>query len=203
MPVQAGQNADKGTVQDVFLFSPPARFPSTVESPGKIQAPQRRTGFRAARFLQNCFSRRDWGGLAMVAAVAMIAAWLVCLPFSTAVQQTTINRFHLATRSFAAWAVQQPIPPMYNLENRYWLAHQRLTPDQLVVPPAVGIKTGMVNHFPTRLATFADSRARMMQNPLETWLYVRSRYQSQQRTTEWRLRPDDGGGWVLTGGPLE
>lgn len=61
--------------------------------------------------------KTDWGFRVFVGVIAVIAAWLIAMPWVPAIAKTTMNRFHLRTSSFAAWAIQQPIPPMYNFRN--------------------------------------------------------------------------------------
>ncbi len=164
---------------------------------GKNEPNIRQSRVRVIQYLRECRRTGDWFGLGLAALVAVIAAWLAALPFSPAVQRATIDRFHLVTPSFAAWALQQPSPPMYNLENRYWFARRELKPAELVDNPAEGIETGMLNHFPTRIITFFDSRIRLFLNENEGWLYVRSRYQDQQRVTVYHVHPRDEGRTLL------
>lgn len=57
--------------------------------------------------------------VAIVALVAGIVGWLLLMPWVPAIAATTLKRFHLQTNSFVAWAVQFPVPAMYNFANRY------------------------------------------------------------------------------------
>jgi len=156
------------------------------------------SALRVVGFLSDSLRAGDWLGLALAGLLAGVALWLSALPFSRAVQQATIDRFHLVTPSFAAWAIQQPSPPMYNLENRYWFARRELAANELVGDPAEGIETGMLNHFPVRMITFADARVRLFEDQRQGWLYVRSRYQNQERMTVYRIQArQDGGPMVL------
>lgn len=145
-------------------------------------------------FLAESLARRDWLGLAIMAAAVLMAGWLVALPFSRQVQQNTVDRFHLRTRPFAWWAAQQAIPPMYNLENRYWFARRPLAREELTAEPPADVETMMVNHFPVRVATFADNRLRLFHQDPEGWLYVQSVYQQTRQVTAYRIERDGQNG---------
>ena len=85
---------------------------------------------RMIQFLKHAIHKRDFVSLGFFCAIASIFGWLLLLPFSRGIQRQTMERFHLQTPSFAVWAAQQPIPPMYNLENEaaFRLANPRQTP---------------------------------------------------------------------------
>lgn len=142
---------------------------------------------RAASFVSHAWRIRDFHSLGLLATIAVIAGWLIAMPFSRSVQHATINRFHLTSGSFAQWAIQQPIPPMYNLENQYWYSPRPLTLEELTNPPPSGVKSGTVNHFPARMITCASGRLLMLENQRDCWFYLKSRYQQSERITTYRL----------------
>jgi hypothetical protein len=117
--------------------------------------------------------RGDRGYRGILVTVSVVTLWLLAMPFSRFVQQTTLNRFHLQTRSFLVWAIQAPVPAMYNFHNRY-----RVEPPSLGVGPAAEPLTGTVN------------RARHM-------LTVESRYRGHSLTTRWVAVPNAAGGFEL------
>ena len=113
------------------------------------------------------------------------------MPFSGFIQQTTFNRFHLQTRSFLVWAIQAPVPAMYNFHNRY-----RVEPPSLGVGPAAEPLTGTVNHFPVRIYT-GNTRRFMMHDRARHMLTVESRYRGHSLTTRWVAVPNAAGGFEL------
>ena len=61
----------------------------------------------------------DYGLGVVVALVIAVTVWLAATPLVPAVARATLARFHLRTGSFWGWAIQQPVPAMYNFANRY------------------------------------------------------------------------------------
>jgi hypothetical protein len=123
--------------------------------------------------------------------VVLVALWLLAMPFSRFVQQATLNRFHLQTRSFLVWALQAPVPAMYNFHNRY-----RVEPRPLSTSPGEPL-TGTVNHFPVRIYTFGNTRRFMMHYRARHMLTVESRYRGHSLTTRWVAVPNAAGGFEL------
>lgn len=127
--------------------------------------------------------------------------WLAAMPFRSEIQRATLERFHLATPSYPAWATLQIIPPMYNLENqyRYSIPVER----ELNGLPGsqessrIGLTSysekGYVNHFPARLITFFDNRARLLSQSPEAILRIESRYQAEKMVTTWIVERDSRG----------
>ncbi len=151
--------------------------------------------------LKQSWKSKDMPSLVLVAVIVMAAMWILSLPLSSAVQETYLRRHHLASADFPRWAIQQTIPSIYNFENKVWISPERLMQfelDQLdndesrVVSGFLGekrnIESSMVNHFPTRLATFADERVQLVRNP-NGYLYLRSRYRGKEIKTTYELEP--------------
>lgn len=131
--------------------------------------------------------------------ICCAGAWLVALPLSSSVQEMYLKRFHLASNSFGTWAIQQTIPSMYNFENKYWFMQQRISQSDLdelansetrvlIKDPDAKIKSNMLNHFPTRVATFADKRIQLKDDP-RGFFYFRSRYRHKEIRTTYKLDP--------------
>jgi hypothetical protein len=112
-------------------------------------------------FLRESIRSRDWLGGGLLVLLMAVGGWLLALPFCPPVQRATLDRFHLVTPSFGWWAAQQAIPSMYNLENRCWIVTGPPADRRLQLTPAVE-PTGYLNHFPVRIVTFADGRARWL-----------------------------------------
>jgi hypothetical protein len=132
--------------------------------------------------------KRDVAGALLCALVICISIWQLALPLSRSVQDATLARFHLASPSFAGWALQQPIPSMYSFENRYWIIDEESN--------HTVHESKIVNHFPTRLFTFGDNRYRLLNEGISKTLVVRSRYRGNERVTLCRAIPSTTGGFT-------
>lgn len=153
------------------------------------------------RLLKQSWKSKDIPSLALFAIIAIAGLWIAALPLSTAVQETYLRRFHLASANFPGWAIQQAIPSMYNFENKVWVCPEPLMQfevDQLKNEEAGisessagqtnGIQSTMVNHFPTRIATFAETRTLLKRYP-NGYLYLRSRYRGKEIKTTFKVEP--------------
>jgi hypothetical protein len=137
---------------------------------------------------------RDVGFLAMQGLLLATAVWLLCTPISPAVASVTLRRFHLGSRSFGSWAIQFPIPAMYNFANRYEVRETAAKRDDANAGLLV---RRYANHFPTRLITFADSRHLYLSSHRDRWFTIRSCYQGQCLTSRFHARPKRGGGFQI------
>ncbi len=138
----------------------------------------------------------DCGYISILAIVAAIAVWLLSMPVCDFVQRSTINRFHLQTDSFALWAIQQPIPSMYNFHNRYEV-RPSLRPGPS--PDDTDAQRGTLNHFPLRLFTFGDNREIFLRKPVARTIDLTTTYRDTILHTHWTATPRDDGGFDLTG----
>ncbi len=57
--------------------------------------------------------------IAIAGAILLFSVCILVLPLSRTVQIAASRRFQLAGWSFTDWAVFQPLPSMYNFENRW------------------------------------------------------------------------------------
>ena len=141
----------------------------------------------------------------LVAALFLVAVWLLAMPWVPAIARCTMQRFHLQTGSFAAWAIQQPIPPMYSLANT---TEERSRAPSAAVDhslDASGSKVDsavlagrFINHFPTREFTFANGRVRYLRDRSSRWFSFRSVYRGQSVESLYRLDPAAEHGWTAT-----
>ncbi|TWU59408.1 hypothetical protein Poly51_21960 [Rubripirellula tenax] len=151
--------------------------------------------------------RRDYGFLAIAALVIVNAIWLLLMPWVPAIAESTLRRFHLASSSFGVWAVQFPIPSMYNFANRTRV--DALPPgliDPILANP-LSTNTDQrdaperryINHFPIRVLTFADTRWRNLHDGKDRWYELESTYRGQRIETRLHAKPDAdvAGGFVL------
>ena len=130
--------------------------------------------------------RRDPLYVAILLAVGGIAVWILLMPFVPAISRLTMRRFHLETDSFAGWAVQAPVPTMYNFANQYEI--QEL-PEGLFSPVFDASKPRYINHFPSRVLTFANGRYTLLHEGQDRWLTFRSRYRGQTLVTKVHAKP--------------
>ena len=157
--------------------------------------------------LKQSWKSKDIPSLILLAIIVVATLWISVLPLSTTVQETFLRRFHLASADFSSWAIQQTIPSMYNFENKVWTSPEPLMQyeiDRLHNEASREIKasgntkesagqkrniqSSMVNHFPTRLATFADMRNRLKSSP-NGYFYLRSRYRGKEIKTTFKVEP--------------
>ncbi len=144
----------------------------------------------------------DWQAAIFVLVIVGVTGWIGLIPFSRSIQTASLKRFHLATEDFSSWAIQQPIPAMYNFENRYWANREPLDSMRLSfgieAVRSSGIETNYLNHFPARAFTFAESRAACLHQRKYRWLYLHSRYRDNELWTVMEAIPDEsGGGFTL------
>lgn len=144
----------------------------------------------------------DGFALVLVALVVGVSGWLLAMPFCRPIQAATLERFHLCTPSYWGWAAQQPIPSMYNFENRYWWftgpAPAEHRSRAHLYGDARSIETRVVNHFPGRLLTFGDGRYRLLGNGESCHLVLRSRYRGHELATVWNATASPCGGFDLS-----
>lgn len=137
----------------------------------------------------------DWFFRILVTSLFAVAIWLLAMPWVPAIAQCTMHRFHLRTGSFAAWAVQQPIPPMYSFANTTEVCDQ--LPDHTLSSRGVDHR-GMINHFPTRVFTWASGRATHLRDGASKWFVLRSAYRGHGVDSVYRLDRSRDGGWTVS-----
>lgn len=137
---------------------------------------------------------RDLGFIGILLLVATIAVWLFWMPWSAEISRASMRRFHLQGESFLAWAVQFPIPAMYNFSNRAEITRY---PPGLVDPLLDQTHTGYLNHFPIRCVTFADGRYRHLRDKNDRWVTVVSSYRGRHVESRFHVRSKAEGGFEL------
>lgn len=121
-------------------------------------------------------SSRDPGFVVIVLLVSLTAAWVLLMPFFPAVASATMRRFHLRSDSYLFWAIQSPIPTMYNFANTFQV---RKVPHGEPDPEGEPTVMRYANHFPMRVVTFADTRNRFLSGGQDRWYTLRSSYRGQ------------------------
>jgi len=93
----------------------------------------------AARALRHS---RDGLTLALLISLGVYSVLISMLPASTKASELAIRRFHASGWAFASWAMLQPLPWMYNFENRLSVEYERNS------VPACQPRSEFVNHQP-------------------------------------------------------
>ena len=137
---------------------------------------------------------RDFGFAAIVALVACNSLWLLLMPWVPAIAKCSLDRFHLRTGSFVAWAIQNQIPSMYNFANQYEV---RELPPGFIDPLIDETERRYINHFPARIVTFADGRYKHLRQGQHRWITISSMYRGQRVETRFHAEPKQGGGYDL------
>ncbi|MFK7767358.1 MAG: hypothetical protein AB8B55_09065 [Mariniblastus sp.] len=163
------------------------------------------------QLIKQIWITKDISSMVLLGTILGVALWIVALPFSTTVQDTYLKRFHLDSKNFVAWAVQQPVPAMYNFENRVCFSDREISetefaqalvraPDEKlarVIGP-VDEETDSahqsvpvfktINHFPTRAFTFADAIYEHKEN-LNGFVYMTTRYRGRELRSVFQITP--------------
>ena len=95
--------------------------------------------------------RRDWFFHVICGMIACVVLWLILTPIVPAVAESTMRRFHLCSRSFWWFAVQQPVPSMYNFANEFQPSAVPFALDESTDIFSVSGEKGprrFVNHYP-------------------------------------------------------
>lgn len=129
---------------------------------------------------------RDPLYVVILGAVCCVSVWLLLMPFVPAIARTTMQRFHLSTQSYPVWAAQAPIPAMYNFGNQYEI---RDLPEGLITPVLDSSRPRYINHFPTRVLTFANGRYTLLSPGQDRWLTFWSSYRGQTLVSKIHAKP--------------
>ena len=139
-------------------------------------------------------SKPDLGFKVIVGMIVCIVIWLLLTPFVPSVARSTLNRFHLKSSSFAWFAIQQPIPAMYNFANEV-IVHP--SPDEMIGGILDEGESRYINHFPLRKVTFANGRYNMQHRGWRQSLTLWSHYRGQSVETRLRLEPLGDGAYEM------
>lgn len=141
-----------------------------------------------ARRLRN---DRDRLALGIAGAIALFSICILSLPFSVSARVAAMQRFHLAGWSYVAWALFQPVPSMYNFDNRW---------DVTFTPPTRSIADetvcqvlfhGYINHHIFNRVLLR--RAEMEHCGFPARVRFRSDYRGTQVETGYSLEARPGG----------
>lgn len=140
-------------------------------------------------FIEANVRRPDRGALALVAAILVFSGCILSLPLSETARRAALERFQLTRWPLAAWMVFQPLPSMYNFENRWEVVR---APGGDLCPTPI---EGFVNHHVYNRLVLFDWRLRLRRCPLPARVHFRSTYLGTTVETTYRLEsgPDDHG----------
>ena len=143
---------------------------------------------------------RDMSYRVVCSLIIAVVIWLLLTPFVPSVAMSTMKRFHLGSDSFSLWALQQPVPSMYNFANQF---HASQTPPGF---PIEAIALGAteeenawryVNHYPARKLTFADGRYNLLRFGKNQWCSLKTTYRGQSLETLIHAKPVDRGAYEV------
>jgi hypothetical protein len=137
--------------------------------------------------------QRDLGFYAIVAFVALVATWLLLMPWIPGIAKQSLQRFHLRTPSFPVWAAQFPIPSMYNFANQYKV--DEFPPGFVMM--ILDENWRYANHFPARVITFFAGRHDFLSSQQDRWFTLRSSYRGQVVESNFHLEARAEGGYKL------
>lgn len=131
----------------------------------------------------------DYGFIAILVGVVVIALWLLLMPIIPAIAETTMRRFHLRSGNFAGFAAQFPIPAMYNFANQTKVKN---VPPGFIDPFFGNLDSDeslrYINHFPAREATFSIGRYNHLLDGRDRWFTLDSSYRGEKLRSEIRLK---------------
>lgn len=123
--------------------------------------------------------------------MTVYAAALVSLPFCPVLQRAMMQKFHLRSPSFQAWAFFQFAPSMYGFANEVWLADELIEPRELLSAPnqAPAAAHLWTNHYPFWPVTFSIQRGDLLRRAKDHYVYLRTRFRQQELWTIYHLNP--------------
>ena len=140
---------------------------------------------------------RDIGFYVVSSMIIAVVVWILMTPFVPSVAKSTMERFHLKTKSFELWSLQQVVPSMYNFGNSVAVSN---TPPGMIdemafepLEPVDSERPRFVNHFPMRRLTFADARAQLFYRGEHKWLDMKSTYRGMEVQSRIHAKPIGGG----------
>jgi hypothetical protein len=131
-------------------------------------------------FLAANRERPDRLAIALVAAVAAFSCCIVLLPLSETARVAALERFQLRGWPLAAWMLFQPLPSMYNFENRWEVV-------EAGPGPCPERSAGFVNHHAYNRIALYNYRLGLRQCQLPALVRLRSTYRGTTVETSYRV----------------
>ena len=130
--------------------------------------------------------RPDRLALVLVAAIMAFACCIVLLPLSEKVRVAALERFELKRWPLAAWMLFQPLPSMYNFENRWEVTTRGPGP----CPERIA---GFINHHVYNRIALPQGRLRFRTCQLPARVLFRSTYRGTQVEAAYLVSGDANG----------
>ncbi len=130
----------------------------------------------------------DPGALTIAAAVVIFSCFVVTIPLSESVRRAAIERFQLVRWPLAAWMLFQPVPAMYNFENRWEVVRPE-------AGPCPEDSSGFINHHVYNRIALFTWRLQFRQCQLPARVTLRTTYRGTTLQTSYLVdasRDDDG-----------
>ena len=147
------------------------------------------------KILWELIRQRDFPTIGLCFAIFLTGVFLLSLPFCPWSQRQIMQKFHLKSDTFAAWAVFQFVPSMYNFDNETWVS-QHPFPNQFDDDWNKDRSDTIhywLNHYPLRYASFSnDMRAKYRKSGQPVYFYIRSRYRQNEMISVYELESPDG-----------
>jgi hypothetical protein len=152
------------------------------------------TGLRTAR------AERDAPALAIVLLILIYTIFILMLPLSQTVQRAAESRFHLAGWSFASWIAFQPVPSMYNFENRWEVVFDTTTPGRN--PSCPDRMSGFINHHVYNRLLLPGGRL-WFENCAPATVRFISKYRGTTVETTYTVRHGPGAHGLIVSRPVQ
>lgn len=153
------------------------------------------------KFVRSVRRERDVGAALLAGAMVLYAAFALAVATVPSASGFMMERFHLRT-SFAAWALLQPYPWMYNFDNAFLIREHPLSAQELR-QRKLGRGWRAVNHQSARVVTFVDHRIKLLGARGTRYVYLASRYRGSEVVTAYRLRLPDAAGRPASLSPMD
>jgi hypothetical protein len=135
-------------------------------------------------------ARPGWSAALFYGLMITVATWICLMLYLPMVAETALQRMHLATRSFPAFAAQQISPAMYNFSNEGWQEGMDMPLEKWRLQNVD--HAHYYNHFPVRNLTWVERENLPLAG---IWGYYCSRYQGRELWSKYELQPASEGGW--------
>jgi len=143
------------------------------------------------RFARAVIRDRDVPALAITLAVLLYSVCILLLPVSDGARRAAERRFQLSGWTFGAWALFQPVPSMYNFENR-WEVAAAPSSDRRAEDCTEAV-SGYINHHIYNRILLPASRARLDRCAPARVTFT-STYRGTSVETTYLVRHDAAGG---------
>lgn len=147
---------------------------------------------RPTKFISASLQQRDWFALFLSVAGIVIACWIVSTVFLSSTRRRAMERFQLATPSFAQWAVMAPVPAMYNYENRIQFTNQWIDESEFDQEHKSWFACP-VNHFPARCITFGEFSPMFFGDEKHGTFEMSTRFRESELISRWEIQEQSDG----------